>query len=148
MCELNALEKIVDLCVALLLMFGLPLLYFNGQNIVEKNLAAEACSKEFLEQISACGELTGERWREYNELIASGGGTNCRLEVERKLWLPGNIRKTYVKSSEEVLEELGKNHTIRFMAGDKVQLSMAINGVMLYRAVTIRTGEEPERSSI
>ena len=55
---MNALEKLVDLFTACLLLFGIPLLYYGGKTELVRQMTAGRACESFLSRCSIFGEIT------------------------------------------------------------------------------------------
>lgn len=142
---MNALEKIMDLVVAILLLFVIPLLYYGSCTHISKTVLAGQAVEIFLRKVATEGEITLPVWMELEMSLERCSNTTFTLERERVLYEPENEtgsveRRIYMKSKEELLEEIGKEGKCRLIKGDKIRVVLETEGVPAVYYDIVRTG--------
>lgn len=98
----NYLQKIIDLLIAVVLMFLIPALYFNLKKDAVIQINADRMTTEFVETVAADGYITREMYEKYLERLAGTGKLyDIELIHEQTAFEP----EYKLRSSAEVIEE-------------------------------------------
>jgi hypothetical protein len=98
----NYLQKIIDLLVAVILMFLIPALYFNIKKDAVIQVNVDRMTTEFVETVAADGYVTREMYEKYLERLAN---TDKLYEVELIHEQTAFEPEYILRSSAEVIEE-------------------------------------------
>ncbi len=144
---MNALEKAVDVIIALVLLFFIPLLYYKGgENVSKAILAGQAC-ETFLKRISTAGEISRPVWEEFERSLRRCDCFEYELRRARILFEPaaeagGVVERTYIKEKEELFEQVVTEGKSRLQNGDRLWLTIYANQVPAVYFASVRAGEE------
>ncbi len=142
---MNALEKVVDLLVAVILLFMIPLFYYSSGTGVSQAILAGQAGENFLKRVSTAGEITLPVWNELEDALFCYGCERFELQRERRVYEPvgengavaERIDTEYKKSVEEKLYKTGG---IRLRKGDRIKLILYINDIPTVYCECVRTG--------
>lgn len=144
---MNALEKVVDLLAATALLFLVPLLYYAGGRTVSQAVLAGQAGELFLKRVSTAGKITLPVWEELETCLQQFGCTSYDLCRERSLYQQAEETKKLVKQSftaekEELYRQVAERGESCLMVGDKLWLTIYVNGIPAVYVSVVRTGEE------
>ncbi len=98
----NYLQKIIDLLVAVVLMFLIPALYFSLKKDVVIQINTERLTTEFVETVTADGYITRGMYEKYLERLADTGKPyNVKLTHEQMAFEP----EYRLRSAAEVIDD-------------------------------------------
>lgn len=142
---MNAFEKIVDMLLAILLIFFLPILYYNGGKQISQAMLSGQAVENFFVRISTAGEITLAVWDELEDSLSRYGCDTFDLMRERRLFEPldssGTVaERFYTKYKESLLEQVKAEGKCRLQKGDKVQVTVYNNGIPTVYCESVRTG--------
>lgn len=142
---MNAWEKLVDLLVAVLLLFLIPLLYYGGGTGMSRAVLAGQASETFLRRISTSGEITLPVWKELEAALARYDCDGFELQRERLLYEPagepGEVTECLYREEKTVLlEQILREGKSRLQAGDRLRLTITMNGIPTVYYESVRTG--------
>ena len=142
---MNALEKVVDLLTVIVILFFLPLLFYNGKQRNLETIMVGQRGKYFLNHVSVQGQITLPVWNELERQLAAYGCTEFSLYRERSVYEPtgnpGEIReKTYRLEKEEIEKQLREQGTCLLQKGDRLCLTLYKNQIPVKYYEYIRTG--------
>jgi len=142
---MNGLEKVVDLLVAVCLLFLTPLLYYEGvRNSIENAILKEA-GERFLRRVSTAGEITEAVLKQLEWELWQCGCENYELVRERTLYEPeeeAGVRKVEViEDKKEIYMQVEEAGASKLQRGDKLWLTIYTRGVPSMYFETVRTGE-------
>lgn len=144
---MNALEKLVDVLTAVILMFLVPLLYYGGGRNISRTVFAGQAGENFLKQISTAGEITLPVWEELEKALEGCGCDGFEVQRKRILFEPaseeGNVIERVERlCTEDLTEQIREKGKIRLLKGDRILLTIYVNGFPTVHFTRIRTGEE------
>ena len=142
---MNALEKLVDVLIAVVLLFFLPILYYGSGKQVSGVILAGQAGENFLNRISTAGEITLPVWNELEDTLENFGCDRFELSRERYLFEPdretgGVVRRLYVESAETLLEQMQEKDRTCLLKGDCIKLTIYYNEVPMLYYDYVRTG--------
>jgi hypothetical protein len=141
----NALEKVVDLLVAVILMFLVPLLYYGSGIGVSRAILTGQTGENFLKRVSTAGEITLPVWNEMEDALRQYGCERLEVQWERRVYEPigedGVVaERVYTEYKERVEERLYQTGRIRLQKGDRIKLTLYVNDMPTVYYCTVRTG--------
>ncbi len=142
---MNAWEKTVDLLIAIVILFLVPILYYGSGQRVSKALLAGQAGEHFLRCVSTAGEITLPVWKELEHTLDVVGCDGFELKRERLLYEPHGesgeiIECSYVKETEEIRTRLEETERFCLQAGDRLWLTIIVNQVPTVYYQCARTG--------
>lgn len=143
---MNALEKIVDLVMAISLMFIVPLLYYSsGKNVSQSVLAGQA-GEAFLKRVSTAGEITQPVRKELERELELYGCKQYEIVRIRTLYEPmangkGVREREYVADKEVLYRQMEEDGRCKLQNGDRLWLTLYWNEVPAIYYTTVRSGE-------
>ena len=146
---MNAFEKIVDMLFAVILIFLLPILYYNGGMNIAKSMLLGQETENFLMRISTAGEITPAVWNELEDSLVRYGCDTFDLKRERRLFEPmgepGKVaERIYTEYKDGLWKEVMVEGKSRLLKGDKVQVTVYNNGIPTIYFESVRTGATSE----
>lgn len=144
---MNALEKVVDLLIAMILMFLIPLLFYGCGKRISQSVLAGQIGENFLHTVSTAGEITQPVWSELEKKLKLSGCMNFELQREYRLFEPGEekgsvVIQNHTDGKEEMLGEIAKNGKYRLRKGDCLKLTIYLNDMPMVYCKYVRTGAE------
>lgn len=144
---MNALEKVVDLLAATALLFLVPLLYYASGRTVSQAVLAGQAGELFLKRVSTAGKITLPVWEELEAILRQCGCTSYDLRRERGLYQQSEttkelVKQCYTAEKEELYRQMIKTGESRLQVGDKLWLTLYVNGIPATYFSVVRTGEE------
>ena len=141
---MNALEKVVDLLVAVTVLFLLPLLYYGSGMHVSKAVLAGQAGENFLTRVSTAGEITLPVWNEL-EYALNQYGAGFSLQRERSLFEPSGedetvVERVYTQEKEVIWKQMKEKGRSCLQAGDRLWLTIYVNGIPTVYRECVRTG--------
>ncbi len=142
---MNAFEKLVDMLIAIALLFLLPLLYYSGGTHIAQAMLSGQATENFLMRISTAGEITLPVWSELEDSLSRYGCDTFDIKRERRLFEPtgeqGTIEeRIYTVYKESLWEQVKIEGKSRLLKGDKVQITIYNNGIPSVYCEFVRTG--------
>lgn len=142
---MNAMERLVDILVAVFLMFLLPLLYYGSGKEISRTVLAGQAGENFLKRICTAGEISLPVWRELEAALNKYDCDNVEILRERYLYEPdgtnGNVvRRLYEESKESLLVQLHEDGRCKLQKGDCMKLTIYINETPMLYFDYVRTG--------
>ena len=142
---MNALEKWVDLFLAVVLLFLFPLLYYGSGKTVSMAILAGQAGESFLRRISTAGEITAPVWQELETALCRYGCREFQLERERDLFEPvdslGTVAEyTHTEDTVMIKKELGEKGCYRLLYGDRITLILYCTDIPTVYRTSVRTG--------
>ena len=142
---MNALEKIVDLLIAVVLMFLVPVLYYSGKHQLSETIMAAQAGKHFLNRISVSGEITVPVWKELERNLAMYGCAEFSLQRERDLYEPTEnpgeiVERTYCLEKEQIEKQIREQGACLLQKGDRMSLTIYREQAPMTYCEYIRTG--------
>jgi len=142
----NALEKVVDLLAAVVLLFLVPLLFYGGIRNVSRAMLAGQAGEAFLKRVGTAGEITLPVWEELEQALERYGCDGFEVRRERVLFEPLESGVTVERSDtlrqEELLEQLEMTGACRLLKEDRIWLTIYVNDVPTVYFTKVRTGAE------
>lgn len=141
---MNALEKLADLLVAVLLLFLLPVLYYESRAGVSEAMLAGQAGENFLKRVSTAGEVTMPVWKELETSLLQYGCETFTFQRERRLYEPVEKTGKVVQcrctiGKQEIIEEMEKEGKIRLLPGDRLWLTVYRNEIPAVYFTCVRT---------
>lgn len=142
---MNAWEKTVDLVIAIVILFVVPILYYGGGQRISKALFARQAGEHFLRCVGTAGEITLPLWRELERTLDIVGCDGFELKRERLLYEPygedgGIMECSYVKETEEIRTRLEESERFCLQAGDRLWMTITVNQLPVVYFQCVRTG--------
>lgn len=142
---MNALERMVDLLVAILLLFLLPVFYYGSGKRVSEAVLVGQVGENFLRRVSTAGEITLPVWMELEEALTRYGCDTFTLQRERRLYEPtgehGKVEeRCYTVEKQEIVEQMTGEGRSRLQAGDRLWLTVYVNDIPTVYFGYVRTG--------
>lgn len=142
---MNALEKVTDLLVAVVIMFLLTLLYYGSGTRMLRVITVGQTGENFLKRVSTAGEITLPVWNELETALSNSGCTDYEIQRERKLYKlmeeTGKVtEQTYIANRKELREEIVSEGKSRLQQGDRLWLKLYVNDVPMIYCESVRTG--------
>lgn len=124
---MNALEKCLDMLVAIAIMFLIPVLFYSGMSRIVRSLSSGAACESFLKRVCTSGELTFPVWNELETVLDQCGCDSFEIRREYTLWEPGVetgsvTELCYIDEEEILLEKIRAEGTVRLHKGDKLRV--------------------------
>ena len=140
---MNALEKLVDLFTACLLLFGIPLLYYGGKTELVRQMTAGRACESFLSRCSIFGEITDIFLGELEREMISCGCREYVITGERDIYVLSQgalqVRKGHL-GTERLKQEIALAGTVSLLPGDELSVVVYFDGVPAVYAVTVCSG--------
>lgn len=141
---MNALEKCLDMLLAVGIMFLLPLLFYSGGNRSLRTVFAGQACETFLRRVSTAGEITFPVWKELESALDRYGCDDFELCREYTLWEPGEVKGTvteqyYIEGKEQLSELICTEGSAGLHKGDKLSLFFYINGFTMMCTDVVRS---------
>lgn len=141
---MNALEKVVDLLVAVAVLFIMPLLYYGSGMHVSKAVLAGQAGENFLIRVSTSGEITMSVWKELESAL-NQYGVGFSLRRERSLFEPLGedgtvVERVYTQEKETIWKQMTEKGKSCLQAGDRLWLTIYVNGIPMVYRECVRTG--------
>lgn len=142
---MNALEKVVDLLVAVCVLFLIPLLYYGSGRRISQAMLVGQEGEHFLNTISTSGEITLPVWLQFQDTIKQFGCDTFEMRRERYVFEPGQEegsveRRIYTVEKDMLLKQLLEEGSSRLRKGDRVTLTLYVNEIPMVYSERIRTG--------
>lgn len=144
---MNAMEKLVDLLTAGILLFGIPLMYYHGKTEQFAQMTAGQACERFLSQCSLFGEMKDAYFENLQWELNACGCKRFDIIGERQLYYPqqGGMEIFRVqKSTENFFKELEEEGRSLLMPGDRLSVVIYANDVPTVYSVIVRSGVESE----
>ena len=131
---MNALEKCVDMLVAIVIMFLVPLLFYSaGNHILQAVSAGEVC-ENFLKRVSTSGEITLPVWKELEEALGRFGCEEFRVRRKYTFWEPGvesgsAVERSYFEEKVALLEQMRTEGAVGLHKGDSLRVTVYIDDI-------------------
>lgn len=143
---MNALEKVVDFIAACLLLFLIPLLYYEGRNRVSQAILAGQAGENFLKRVTTAGKITLPVWEELERALLRCGCIKYEICCIRTLYEPEGEEsrvtgKEYRADKEMIQESIRTKGACKLQNGDKIWLTLYVNEVPAVYSMPVRTGE-------
>jgi len=144
---MNALEKVVDLLVMIIILFMIPLLYYSGGEQITEAMLAGQIGENFLKRVSTAGKITLPVWTELENTLAEVGVTGFSLRQERRLIEPIDENGTlaecvYTKDERELQKQISETGDFFLQNGDRLWLTLYVNEIPTVYYESVRTGVE------
>lgn len=142
---MNALEKLVDLLVAVVLLFFIPLVYYGSAKRVSQAMLAGQAGEHFLKQVSTAGEITLPVWTEFENTLERFGCDRFEVQRERRLFEPGQekgsvVERIYVEQKDRLQVQVREEGRSRLQKGDCIKVTIYVNEVPMLYYDYVRTG--------
>ncbi len=142
---MNALEKVVDLLIAVILMFLIPLLFYSYGKRISQVVFAGQTGENFLHTVSTAGEITQPVWSDFEKKLKLSGCVKFELQRDYRLFEPGEekgsvVMHNYTDKKGEIAEEIAKSGKYRLRKGDCLKLTMYLNDMPMVYCEYVRTG--------
>lgn len=142
---MNAWEKTVDVLIAVLLLFLIPLLYYGGGIRVSRAVLAGQASETFLRRVSTSGEITLPVWKELEDALTRYGCDGFELQRERVLYEPtgesGTVTECiYSENKAALFHQVLRAGKSRLQRGDRLYLTVTLDGIPTVYYDSVRTG--------
>lgn len=129
---MNALEKCLDMLIAIVIMFLIPLLFYSGGRQIMRSLSAGAACENFLKRVCTTGEITLPVWKELKVALEQYGCEEFGIRREYTLWEPGEeidsvTEQCYIEEDETLLERIRTGDRVSLHKGDKLRVIFYIN---------------------
>ena len=129
---MNALEKCLDMLVAIAIMFLIPLLFYEGSSRVLCSVSAGAACQNFLKRISTSGEITLPVWKELEDTLERFGCDTFGLRREYLLWKPGAepgsvAEQYYIEEKDALLQRIRTEGKVGLHQGDRLRVIFYVN---------------------
>lgn len=143
---MNALEKVVDLLMAISLMLLVPLLYYGSGKSVSQSVLAGQAGEAFLKRVSTAGEITQPVRKELERELELYGCEYYEIVRIRTLYEPGGdgrgvTEKEYVADKEALYKQIAEDGGCKLQNGDRLWLTLYLNEVPAIYYTTVRSGE-------
>lgn len=130
---MNALEKCLDMLMAIVIMFLLPLLFYGGNSRVLRSVSAGAACENFLQRVSTAGTITLPVWKELEDSLERFNCDTFELSREYTLWEPGAemgcvTEQSYIDEKETLLQEIQTEGFVGLHRGDRLQVTFYTDG--------------------
>lgn len=124
---MNALEKCLDMLLAIAIMFLLPLLFYYGETKMLRAVSVESACETFLKRVCTAGEITQPVWKELEAALEQYGCEEFGVRREYVLWEPGEetgsiTERCYIEEEEMLLEKIRANEVVSLHTGDKLRV--------------------------
>ena len=144
---MNALEKVVDLLAAVMLLFIVPLLFYGGGMRASQAVLAGRAGENFLKRVCTMGEITLPVWEELEDALERYQCDGYSIQRKRSLYEPveGNTEVTeriYIADKESLEEQVKKNGNCKLCKGDRITVTIYVNDIPTAYSALVRTGAE------
>lgn len=124
---MNALEKCLDMLVAVAIMFLIPLLFYGESSRMLHSMSVGTACEVFLKRVSTAGEITMPVWKELEDALQRFGCERFCMWREYTLWEPGEktgsvIAQCYREENSILLEQMREEGRVSLHKGDTLQL--------------------------
>lgn len=124
---MNALEKCMDMLLAVTILFFIPLLFYSGGSRIIRSLSAGAACENFLKRVCTAGEITWPVWKELETALERYGCDEYELRRKYTLWEPGEkpgdvTEQCYTEEEEKLLETIRTEGVVSLHKGDKLRV--------------------------
>ena len=131
---MNALEKCLDMLVAIVILFLVPLLFYGGSSQILRSMSAGTVCENFLRRVSTAGEITLPVWKELEDSLERFGCEEFKVRREYTLWEPeeetgGVVGNRYSEEKDDLLEEIQTEGTAVLHKGDRLQVTFYIDDI-------------------
>ena len=146
---MNALEKCLDMLIAIAVLFLIPLLFYGGSVGVLRSMSAGTACENFLKRVSTAGEITMPVWKELEDTMGRFGCDTFELCREYTLWEPGSesgsvLKQCYVEETETLLQQIRNEGTVDLHQGDRLRVTFYINDFPMVYYDVIRSEGKAE----
>lgn len=129
---MNALEKCLDMLIAIVILFLMPLLFYGGNSRVLCSVSAGEACESFLKRVSTSGEITLPVWKELEDTLERFGCDISGLCREYTLWEPGTepgsvAEQYYIEEKDVLLQRIRTEGEVRLHQGDRLKVTFYIN---------------------
>ena len=130
---MNAMEKCVDMIIAIVILFLLPLLFYSGGCRIVRSVSVGTVCEEFLKRVSTAGEITPPVWRSLEEALEQYGCEQFGVRREYTLWEPGEAlgsvtEQRYIEEKEDLSERIRSEGTLSLHKGDSLRVICYMDG--------------------
>ena len=144
---MNALEKVVDLLAATVLLFLLPLLYYGSGKTVSQAVLAGQAGEVFLKRISTAGEITLPVWKDLERNLLQCGCESYDFRRERVLYRrveeTGEVmEQVNTAEKEKLYQQITETGESNLLSGDRLWLTLYVNEIPAVYFSVVRTGVE------
>ncbi len=145
---MNALEKCLDMLIAIMIMFLIPLLFYSGGSRIVRALSAGAACENFLKRVCTAGEITFPVWKELEAALEEYGCDEFGVRREYTLWEPGEeigsvVAQRYSEEKDTLLEQIRAEDTVVLHKGDRLRVTFYIDNIpTIYYDVIRSEGKE------
>ncbi len=131
---MNALEKWLDMLIAIVIMFLIPLLFYGGSSQILRSMSAGAVCENFLKRVSTAGEIALPVWKELEDALKRFGCEEFEVRREYTLWEPAEemgsvVAQRYCEEKTALLEEILKEGTVVLHKGDRLRVIFYIEDI-------------------
>lgn len=141
---MNALEKVVDILVTIVIMFLVPILFFRGQYRMIKAVSTGQYAESFLQRSSTQGKIPETHLYQLFQYFSSQSCEEISLKRIRTLSLPGELGVKSVRVTSDtnaLFHEINRYKKISLIKGDILILSFRMDGCpVCYTEVIRRSG--------
>lgn len=129
---MNALEKCVDMLVAIGILFLIPLLFYSGGSRILQSVSARAACENFLRRICTAGEITLPVWSELEYALERNGWIEFGVRREYALWEPGEesgsvTEQHYFEDTSQLAKRIRETGAVELHKGDRIRVICYIN---------------------
>ena len=131
---MNALEKCVDMLVAVVIMFFVPLLFYSAGNHILQSVSAGEVCENFLKRVSTSGEITLPVWKELEEGLSRFGCEDFRVRRKYTVWEPGEergsaVERSYFEEKDALLEQMRTEGSVGLHKGDSLRVTFYMDDI-------------------
>jgi len=140
---MNALEKLVDLLAACVLMFGIPLLFFYGKAELTRERTVERSCRLMLNQCAIEGRIDEAVLKEFEFELEKLGIADYDLYCLRTLpeYQNGEVTETsYTRTKHQILEICRREEKIILQKDDRIFLRVPLGDTEVCFSVNVRKG--------
>lgn len=142
---MNALEKLTDLFAACILLFMLPLLYYNEKMYLVQEMTAGKICEEFLSRCSLFGEIREEYLEDLERGLSACGCIKYEICGERTVYLygEGGVIMQYIKKDTDFfISRVREQKDIALIPGDFLSVTVYFHQTPTVYSIIVRSGKE------
>lgn len=131
---MNALEKCLDMLIAIAIMFLLPLLFYHGGYRIVRSVSAGVACENFLKRVCTTGEINYPVWKELADSLGRFGCEKFGVRREYILWEPGAekgsvVEQRYREENDAILEDIRTEGIAVLHKGDSLQVIFYMDNI-------------------
>ncbi len=122
----DILGRVFAVFLAVIIFFGMPLIYMNERAKSARQLFLLTESTSFIDSICNTGVITDETLRRYFEKISKGGPVNIRFTHESREYSPAGEVSVFF-DEDDIYKAIDSEKRYVFLRGDFLKVTLWVN---------------------